>query len=95
MNIKVGKYTQTPSGRKLKNKFIVYNEDNLTPLSSIKGTSRTNAYLIAKYMKNLQKLEGKTIKELQKIEKSKSKNWEQARAIIFTKRQRRLTKRSS
>jgi len=49
--VKVGRYTRTPSGRKLKNKYIVYDGNNMRPLSGVKGTSRSTAYRIAKRLK--------------------------------------------
>ena len=48
MVIKVGKYVETPSGRKLKNKYIVYDSESMKPLSGLAGQSRTKAYKIAK-----------------------------------------------
>ena len=92
MTIKVGKYIRTPSGKKLKNKFIVYDDDSGRHLSSITGTSRTSAYRLAKMLKTFQKLEGKTVKELQKKIKSKSKDWELALGALDAKRHKSLAK---
>lgn len=51
LDIKVRRYTQTLSGRRLKNKYIVYDEDTERPLSGIAGQSRSTAYRIAKLLK--------------------------------------------
>lgn len=92
MNITVSKYSETPTGKKLKNKFIVYDKDTMKPLSGVSGTSKILAYRTAKYLKELQKLQGKTITELQKIVTLKSKYWGQASGILYAKKQTRLAK---
>ena len=50
-NIRVGKYTRTPSGRRLKNKFIVFDNRTLKPLSGLRGQSRSTAFRIARRLR--------------------------------------------
>lgn len=52
-NLKIVKYSQTPSGRKLKNKYVIISNDML--ISSVNGLTLTQAKKQLQYYKKVKK----------------------------------------